>query len=361
MTIATGESSGTITIAIADDEVVDPGETLEVTLSAATTATRTVEVDTTAVASTTITDTDTATVAIANATVTEGDTASFVVTLSLPVASPVEVSYQTVQGSALPGTGNDYLTNSGTLTFSPGKNLQRTIAVTTVEDELNEADESFTVSLTLNSEVDGLTLGTASATGTIEDDDPVPELALTSVTQRLAESGGNMTFTVSLGAASSRVVTVDYEAVDGTATVDKDFAATGGTLTFRPGENRQRSVAVTILDDTLDEDDETFALELSNASNATLAGGRSTLAATGTIEDDDVLRAAVAADARHCRGEQSGDLHGGAGRRHQHGGRAGCLYGERNRHGRRRLHGAGRDPANYRGRRKRHHHHPDAG
>ena len=296
LTIVKGASSGTITIAIADDEVVDPGETLEVTLSAATTATRTVEVDT-AAASTTITDADTATVAIANATVTEGDTASFVVTLSLPVESPVEVSFQTAQGSALPGTGNDYLTNSGTLTFSPGKSLQRTIEVTTVEDELSEAEETFTVSLTLNSAIDGLTLGTASATGTIEDDDAVPELALTSVTQRLAESGGSMTFTVSLGAASSRVVTVDFEAVDGTATADQDFAATEGTLTFRPGENRQRSVQVPILDDTMDEDDETFALELSNASNATLAGGRSTLAATGTIEDDDVLRAAVEADA----------------------------------------------------------------
>ena len=297
LTIATGESSGTITIAIADDEVLDPGETLKVTLSAATTATRTVAVDTTAAASTTITDTDAATVRIASATVTEGETASFVVTLSLPVESQVKVSFRTVQGSALPGTGNDYLANSGTLTFSPGMSLQRTIAVTTVEDELSEADETFTVSLTLDSEVAGLTLETASATGTIEDDDAVPELALTSVTQRLAEGGGNMTFTVSLGAASSRVVTVDYAAVDGTATVDKDFAATDGTLTFRPGENRQRSVEVTILDDTMDEDDETFSLELSNASNATLAGGRSTLAATGTIEDDDVLRAAVEADA----------------------------------------------------------------
>ena len=296
LTIAKGAASGTITITVADDEVLDPGETLEVTLSAATTETRTVEVNATA-ARTTITDTDTATVAIANATVSEGDTASFVVTLSLPVASAVAVSFQTAQGSALPGTGNDYLTHSGTLTFSPGESLQHTIEVTTVEDELSEPDETFTVTLTLDSEVDGLTLETASATGTIEDDDAVPELALTSVTQRLAEGGGNMTFTVSLGAASSRIVTVDYAAVDGTATAEKDYAVTRGTLTFRPGENRQRSIEVTILDDDMDEDDETFALRLSNATNATLAGGGETLAATGTIEDDDVLQAAVEADA----------------------------------------------------------------
>ncbi len=44
-----------------------------------------------------------------------------------------------------------------------------------------------------------------------------------------------LTFTVTLGAASAQVVTVNYATADGTALAGSDYTATSGTLTFAPG------------------------------------------------------------------------------------------------------------------------------
>ena len=49
--------------------------------------------------------------------------------------------------------------------------LMQTIAVTTRQDTLAEAAETFTVTLVATTLPDGVTLGTATATGTINDDD----------------------------------------------------------------------------------------------------------------------------------------------------------------------------------------------
>ncbi len=87
---------------------------------------------------------------------------------------------------------------------------------------------------------------------------------------------------------SHQQVTVDYaDATSGTATSGDDYTAiTAGTLTFAAGVTRD-TLAVTVLGDALDEEDETVIVELSSASNATFTGGGSTLTGTGTITDDD--------------------------------------------------------------------------
>ena len=60
-------------------------------------------------------------------------------------------------------------------------------------------------------------------------------------------------------------MSVDYATSDGTATAGADYTALGlTTLTFAPGEI-SKTVTVTLLDDTLDEPDETFNLDLTNA------------------------------------------------------------------------------------------------
>ena len=167
LTIDSGESSGTITIPTSTDSVLDPGETIVVTLTSASTA-GTVTVDPTAV-TTTLVEQGTETVSVAAATATEGAAANFVVTLSGAVSSAVEVSYQTSDGTAV--AGSDYTEARGTLTFSVGGSLQQTIAVDTTDDTLNEATEDFTLTLTSITQVAGLSLGTASATGEITDND----------------------------------------------------------------------------------------------------------------------------------------------------------------------------------------------
>ncbi len=91
-------------------------------------------------------------------------------------------------------------------------------------------------------------------------------------------------FIVTLNAASGMPATVAFATADGTATTaDGDYVATSGTLTFEPGVTTQL-VPVTINGDTKFETDETFLVNLSGASGASISGFQG----IGTITNDDV-------------------------------------------------------------------------
>ena len=94
-------------------------------------------------------------------------------------------------------------------------------------------------------------------------------------------------FAVTLDRVSTLTVMVDYATSNGTATADSDYTATSGMLTFAPGDIA-KIVSVPILDDTIDDGNETMALTLSNASNARIADGT----AIGTITNSDPLQKA---------------------------------------------------------------------
>ena len=103
-------------------------------------------------------------VSIAGGTGAEGDDGAitFTVTLDAAAAATVTVDYITSDGSAR--AGDDYTSTSGTLSFSAGTTSRR-LSVPIEDDIVNEADETFTVTL---SNPSGAVLGTSSATGTIE-------------------------------------------------------------------------------------------------------------------------------------------------------------------------------------------------
>jgi hypothetical protein len=90
----------------------------------------------------------------------------------------------------------------------------------------------------------------------------------------------NAVFTVTLSAASSQTVTVAYATADGTATAGTDYVATTGTLSFPVGTTTQ-TLTVQITGDTLPEPNETFFVNLSGPTGATLAKAQG----TGTIVD----------------------------------------------------------------------------
>lgn len=90
------------------------------------------------------------------------------------------------------------------------------------------------------------------------------------------------TFTVTLSGVSGQTVTVDFATADNNAVAASDYTASTGTLTFAPGETT-KSITVPILGDVLDETDESFFVNFSNATNASLLDGQ----AIGTITDDD--------------------------------------------------------------------------
>src|SRR5205085_9234751 len=97
----------------------------------------------------------------------------------------------------------------------------------------------------------------------------------------------NMIFTVVLSRQFSSQVTAQYATADGTAaagtcgSAGADYQSASGTLTFQPNETI-KTVAVSICSDGdagTAAPDETFTLNFSNPSNATIADGQ----ATGTI------------------------------------------------------------------------------
>ena len=110
-----------------------------------------------------------------------------------------------------------------------------------------------------------------------------PSLSASDASVTEGDSGSkNAVFTVSLSAAATSAVTVDYATADGSATAPDDYTAASGTLTFAPGEI-SKQVTVTVAGDLLDEPHETYSLNLSNPSGATLARARG----LGTILDND--------------------------------------------------------------------------
>ena len=108
-----------------------------------------------------------------------------------------------------------------------------------------------------------------------------------SVADAQGEEGTGQTigFAVSLSRAASGTVTVDYATSDGTATAGEDYSSTSGTLTFAAGETA-KTVSVPVLDDVIDEGQETFTLRLSNATGARIADAE----ATGTVSNGDPLQ-----------------------------------------------------------------------
>ncbi|HZE72443.1 MAG TPA: DUF4394 domain-containing protein, partial [Pyrinomonadaceae bacterium] len=89
-------------------------------------------------------------------------------------------------------------------------------------------------------------------------------------------------FTVTLTAASSQIVTVDFFTANGTATEPSDYTAINGTLTFMPGQ-LTRTISVPVNGDTVPEGDEAFFVNLTNPSNSPIGDGQG----VGTIINDD--------------------------------------------------------------------------
>jgi hypothetical protein len=114
-------------------------------------------------------------------------------------------------------------------------------------------------------------------------DPNAPQVQIDDVTVTEGNTGTtDAVFTVTLSEAYSGAVTVDYATADGTAVEGSDYTSTSGTLTFGAGET-SKTISVPVIGDTLDEFDEQFFVNLSNAAGAQIADSQ----AVGTIQDDD--------------------------------------------------------------------------
>ena len=272
--------SQTITIPVVGDLLDEANETFTVNLT--NPQPPAIADITTATGTGTITDNDPLpSLVINDVSLTEGNTgttnADFTVTLSAPSGRTVTVNYATANATAVQPA--DFTTTSGTLTFTPGQ-VPKTVSVPVVGDPIDETNETFFVNL---SGASNATIADTQGLGTIVNDDPPPSISINDVSLTEGNAGtATLTFTVTLSGASGKTVTVDYATADGTATAPADYTAASGTVTFAPGRSPGRSPSA-VLGDTLDEFDETFAVNLSAPTNATIADSQG----VGTITDND--------------------------------------------------------------------------
>ncbi|HJU44254.1 MAG TPA: Calx-beta domain-containing protein, partial [Vicinamibacterales bacterium] len=232
----------------------------------------------------TITNNDVApTLSIGDVSLPEGNSgstaATFTVILSHASTQAVTVNFATADGTATLAD-SDYQSASGTVTFAPGQTSQ-TVTVLINGDTTFEADEIYSVNL---SGAINATISDGVGIGAIQNDDAQPTITINDVSTLEGNAGTtNAVFTVSLSNASAQPVTVNFATADGTATLaDSDYQSASGTVTFAPGQTSQ-TVTVLINGDTTFEVDETYSVNLSGATNATISDG----VGIGTIRNDD--------------------------------------------------------------------------
>jgi Calx-beta domain len=167
VTIPAGATTATISIPVLNDLVVEPSETVTVTLSSVTSGLATLGA--TVIATNTIADNDAATVTITNTTNAAEPATNGLMTLTqTAVSSQATVISYTVGGTAT--SGSDYTALSGTVTIPAGATTA-TISIPVLDDLI--VDPAETVIVTLSSVTSGLaTLGaTLIATNIIADND----------------------------------------------------------------------------------------------------------------------------------------------------------------------------------------------
>jgi hypothetical protein len=217
--------------------------------------------------------------AMADSSGSEPTTAvNLAVSLSPASSRPTTVNYAVTSGTAT-GGGVDYTMASGQLSFAPGDTTIN-ITISVQNDSIDEEDETIVV--TLSGPTNGI-LGTkTSHTYTINDDDPAPTVEFAATTSSNDEGAiAQVNLTVNLSAASAKNVSVNYSA-SGTAT-GSDYTLAAGPLTLSPGDI-SKDITIHIINDGVEEPDETIIVTLSNPVNATLGTNKSH---TYTIIDAD--------------------------------------------------------------------------
>ncbi|MBX9860434.1 MAG: hypothetical protein K2Y20_12720 [Sphingomonas sp.] len=226
-------------------------------------------------------------VTVNDVSITEGNSGTSLLTFTITRsdnAGAFTLNYATADATAT--AGSDYVAASGTATFTAGGALTQTVSVTINGDTTPEANETFQLNLSNLVNTSGsASITDAQGIGTINNDDATPpSITINDVSIVEGNAGTSIaTFTVTRTGGIGAFA-VDFTTANGTATAGSDYVATSGTLNFGVGVNTQ-TVSITINGDTAPEPNETFFVNLTNATNATIiADGQG----QGTITNDDL-------------------------------------------------------------------------
>ncbi|MFM2657404.1 Calx-beta domain-containing protein [Vibrio owensii] len=265
-------------------------------------------------------DDDRPTVSISDAgTINEGDTANFVVSLTNASEDDVQVELGLNLGDTEVGdlgtleynTGSGWVAvpNDGGVTVPAGL-TEFDVRIASIDDEVFEGPENFTVDVTGLGAVQGADTGTATIVddGTGPGPDPDDDRpTVTSITSTTVNEGEVATLDVTLSNVSTTPTVVNMTLADGSAEGGVDYTNTLVTITYEdnttevinvepdgsfvvtvPANDSAYSVTMSTTDDELTENAETFTL-----SGATDVQGVPAIGTTTIIDNDAQLVASI--------------------------------------------------------------------
>ena len=305
LTLAAGATSVTLTLATADDGVDEPDGSVSVTLHAG--AGYTVAAGQ-AAGTVAVRDNDEPVVSIAAGSgVTEGNPASFTLTANPVPHAALTVSLAVTQSGDFAASGQ---TDTRQVTIPVAGSTSFEVA--TVNDGADEPDGSVTATLAAGSGYAVAASPDDTASVAVADDDvaAVPQGPSLSVNDVEVKEGPyrRVEFTVTLSKALEKGVWFYYRVRESDPVSAKrgvDFSASAGKkfASMRPGATEHRIMAALVIDDSHDEDPETFEIVLSDAHGAVIADG----VGVATIVNDDPMPAAFLSRFGRTAAEQALD------------------------------------------------------
>jgi uncharacterized repeat protein (TIGR01451 family) len=223
---------------------------------------------------------------------------TFTVGLSGPAPAPVIFDIATADDAAHDGNpadseDDDYVGQTLAGQTIPAGLQTYTFDVAVNGDSVIELDESFFVNVT---NVSGANVEDGQGQGTILNDDS-PKLSIDDVSQNEGDSGTtNFTFNVTstlpapAGGITFDIATADDMAQDDEpASEDNDYVSKVLTSQTIPFNQTSYTFSITVNGDTFVELDETFYVNISNASNASISDSQG----VGTIQNDDTANLVI--------------------------------------------------------------------
>ena len=277
-------SSVTISVAIIDDTSDEPEEAFTIELSGAPagvsfnpTSTIVTIIDNDEAPDPVVVGFDSATYRVGEASGTVELTVSV---LSGDLTETISLSYAVSDVST---TGSDYTVSGNTLELSL-MTSSVTISVAIIDDTSDEPEEEFRVEL--SGAPAGVSFNPTSTIVTIMDNDEAPDpvvVGFDSATYRVGEASGTVELTVSvLSGDLTETISLSY-AVSDVSTTGSDYTVSGNTLELSLMTSSV-TISVAIIDDTSDEPEEEFRVELSGAPAGVSFNPTSTIV---TIIDND--------------------------------------------------------------------------
>ncbi|MEG4517036.1 DUF4347 domain-containing protein, partial [Microcoleus sp. AT9_A5] len=284
ISFAEGETSKTITLDVLADGLIEPDETIAITLSNPVSPGGAPTIPT-ATATTTIANEDAAGFSIAptNITATEGGaTGSYKVKLTSEPSASVNISFN---------TGNAISPIATPITFdSTNWNVDQTVTVSAIDDNVAQGTHSGTIAHTVTStDASYNAKAMADVTASITDNDsPGVSIVQSAGSTNIGEGGATATYGVVLTTAPAANVTINFETGSQISAI--------APLTFTPSNwNVAQNVTVSAIENSIAEGTHSGTIAHTSVSDDTLYNGLTISPVTATIADNDTAGVTISA------------------------------------------------------------------